>query len=47
MHPYHLGTSTSGTTVQATFTIKFNYGKRVNNNNLSTKQQTNNDENAD
>lgn len=44
MHPYHLGNNTSGTTVHGTFAIKFNYGKRVNQHNLSTKQQTNNEE---
>ena len=45
MHPYHLGTNTPGRTVQATLTIKFNYGKRVKQHNLSTKQNSNNDEN--
>ena len=44
MHPYHLGNNTSGTTVYGTFGIRFNYGKRVKNNILSTKQKTNNDE---
>ena len=45
MRPYHLGTNTSGTTVHATLNIKFNYGKRVKQNNiLSTKQNSNNDE---
>lgn len=44
MHPYHLGNNTSGTTVYTTFAIKFNHGKRVNQHKLSTKQQTNNEE---
>ena len=45
MHPYHLGTNTSGTTVYGTFSIKFSDGKRVKQNNiLSTKQNSNNDE---
>ena len=44
MHPYHLGNNTSGTTVYGTFGIKFNYGKRVKNNILPTKQNFNNDE---
>jgi len=44
MHPYHLGNNTSGTTVHATFTIKFNQGKRVNNPITSTKQHLNNEE---
>ncbi len=45
MRPYHLGTNTSGTTFHATLNIKFNYGKRVKQNNiLSTKQNSNNEE---
>ncbi|MBO4800605.1 MAG: TonB-dependent receptor [Bacteroidaceae bacterium] len=44
MHPYHLGNNTSGTTVNATFTIKFNAGKRVKNHISSTKQHFNNEE---
>ena len=44
MHPYHLGSNTPGTTVYGTLGIKFNYGKRVKNNIISTKQQTNNEE---
>ena len=48
MHPYHLGNNTSGTTVHATLSIKFNYGKKVKNNTvLSTKQNSNNEENSD
>ena len=39
MRPYHLGNNTSGTTVYATFNIRFKYGKRVNKHNLSTKQK--------
>ena len=45
MRPYHLGSNTSGTTVHATFGIKFNYGKRVKNNIYSPKQNSNDDEN--
>jgi outer membrane receptor for ferrienterochelin and colicins len=44
MHPYHLGNNTSGTTVYGTFSIKFNYGKRVKNNILTTKQNSNYEE---
>ena len=44
MHPYHLGNNTSGTTVYGTFSIKFNYGKRVKTHILSTKQNSNNEE---
>ena len=44
MRPYHLGSNTSGTTVHATLNIKFNYGKRVKNNILSTKSNLNNEE---
>ncbi len=44
MRPYHLGSNTSGTTVHATFGIKFNYGKRVKNNIYSPKQNSNNEE---
>ena len=42
MHPYHLGNNTSGTTVYATLSVRFNYGKSVNNHFISTKQKTNN-----
>ena len=45
MRPYHLGNNTSGTTVYGTFSIKFNYGKKVKKNNLSTKQHSNDEEN--
>ncbi len=44
MRPYHLGSNTSGTTVHATFGIKFNYGKRVKNNIYSLKQKNNDEE---
>ena len=44
MHPYHLGNNTSGRTVYGTLSIKFNYGKRVKQHNLSTSKQKNNDE---
>ena len=44
MHPYHLGNNTSGTTVYGTFSIKFKYGKRVSNHNISTKQNSNYEE---
>ena len=44
MRPYHLGNNTSGTTVYGTFSIKFNYGKRVNKQLISTKQKINNEE---
>ena len=45
MRPYHLGNNTSGTTVYASCSVKFNYGKRVKQHNLSTKQKLNNEEN--
>ena len=44
MHPYHLGTNTSGTTLYGSVAVKFNYGKRVKQHILSTKQKTNNEE---
>jgi outer membrane receptor for ferrienterochelin and colicins len=44
MRPYHLGNNTSGTTVYGTFSIKFNYGKRVKKHILSSKQKMNNEE---
>ena len=44
MHPYHLGTNTSGTTVYGTFSIKFSGGKRVKQNNILSTKQNNNDE---
>ena len=44
MRPYHLGNNTSGTTVYGTFSIKFKYGKRVNKHIISTKQNSNYEE---
>jgi outer membrane receptor for ferrienterochelin and colicins len=44
MRPYHLGNNTSGTTVYATFSIKFNDGKRIKQNILSTKSNYNNED---
>lgn len=41
--PYHLGTTTAGTTVYASFTIKFNKGKKITTSKTLSKQQ-NNDE---
>ena len=47
MRPYHLGNNTSGTTVYGTFSIKFKYGKRVSKHTISTKQNSNYEENSD
>jgi outer membrane receptor for ferrienterochelin and colicins len=44
MRPYHLGNNTSGTTVYSTFSIRFNYGKRVKQHIYSSKQTINNEE---
>ena len=44
MRPYHLGNNTSGTTVYGTLSISFNYGKRVKQQILSTKQKSNDEE---
>ena len=45
MHPYHLGTTTGGTTVYASFAIKFNKGKKIiNHNNFNNKTKNNNEE---
>ena len=44
MHPYHLGTTSAGTTVYGTFSIKFNQGKRLKTNNLTTKTKQNDEE---
>ncbi len=41
MHPYHLGTNSSGTTVFGTFAIKFKQGKTIK---TITKKQTNHEE---
>lgn len=43
MRPYHVGTTTAGTTAYATLSVKFNQGKTVKNYN-NTKKQTNNEE---
>lgn len=39
IRPYHLGTNTPGTTVHAGFSIKFNSGKKLKNNNNNHKIQ--------
>jgi len=44
MHPYHLGNNTSGATLYGSVAIKFNYGKRVKQHTIFTKQKTNNEE---
>jgi len=41
MHPYHLGTNNAGTTVFATFSIKFRQGNKIN---ITPKKQNNYDE---
>lgn len=41
IHPYHLGTNTPGTTVYATFTIRFRQGKHIN---VKPSKQTNHEE---
>ena len=41
MHPYHLGTTSAGTTLYASFSIKFRQGKKIN---IFTKKQNNYDE---
>ena len=41
MHPYHLGSNSSGTTVFGTFAIKFKQGKSIK---TITKKQTNHEE---
>jgi outer membrane receptor for ferrienterochelin and colicins len=41
MHPYHLGTTSAGTTLYASFSIKFRQGKKIN---TLTKKQNNYDE---
>lgn len=43
MRPYHLGTTTPGTTVYATFGIKFNKGKRLKTNIINPKKITDED----
>lgn len=42
MRPYHLGTTSPGTTAFATFSIKFNQGKKIKTNNNKTFNKTNN-----
>ena len=44
MHPYHLGNNTSGTTVHASFSVRFNYGKKAKSNIYSPKHFKNNEE---
>lgn len=43
MRPYHLGTTTSGTTVYATFGIKFNKGKRLKTNTINKNKDKDED----
>ena len=42
--PYHLGTTTGGTTVYASFTIKFNKGKKITTSKTTNKQQENDED---
>lgn len=44
MHPYHLGTTSAGTTVYVTLNVKFNYGKKVKTNKQITNSRNNNEE---
>lgn len=44
MHPYHLGTTSPGTTVYATLSIKFNHGKKVKTSKQSTNSHNTNEE---
>lgn len=44
MHPYHLGTTTAGTTVFAAFSIKFKQGKLVKNKTITSKNSQENEE---
>ncbi len=44
MRPFHLGNNTSGTTVHATFSIRFNYGKRSKQHKLLTPKNSNYEE---
>lgn len=44
MRPYHLGTTTSGITAFATFSIKFNQGKKIKNNNKTSNKSNNYEE---
>lgn len=44
MHPYHLGTTSAGRTYYASFSIRFNQGKRLKTNTLNTKTKNNDEE---
>lgn len=44
MHPYHLGTSNPGTTIYASFSVKFGKGKKHISTNYNKQIQFNNDE---
>ncbi len=44
MHPYHLGTTSAGRTFYASLSIRFNQGKRLKTNTLTTKTKTNDEE---
>ncbi|MCR5780884.1 MAG: TonB-dependent receptor [Bacteroidaceae bacterium] len=44
MHPYHLGTTSAGTTVHGTVAIRFNTGKNVKKPIFTTKSKLNNNE---
>ncbi|MBQ4381009.1 MAG: TonB-dependent receptor, partial [Bacteroidaceae bacterium] len=44
MRPFHLGNNTSGTTVHATFSIRFNYGKSSKQHKLLTPKNSNYEE---
>ena len=44
MHPYHLGTTTGGTTVYASFAVKFNKGKKLTNHYYKQNKNNNNEE---
>lgn len=44
MHPYHLGTTNAGTTLFATFSIKFKQGKTIKTKNITSKKSQENEE---
>lgn len=44
MHPYHLGTNSPGTTVYASFSIKFNQGKKIKTSKITLNTRNNNEE---
>ncbi len=44
MHPYHLGTTSAGTTVYGTFSIRFNQGKKIKNTNIISNKSNNYEE---